>query len=152
MLLLYTFVPTYCWMQICCTCLAQEDGGDPMSPLTAAQRKYRPNGDLSEYPIPASCPNWLLLLNGNRDVEKRHRGGIGICPISLRILSLLRFVDSRKSLKFPMDMGIPPLRIISMLQSNPLKSRIVVRRLAVLTPTSAHRRAVCAEPVWQGAL
>ena len=36
-----------------------------------------------------------------------------------------------------MDMRIPPLKIKIMLESNPLKSRIVVRRLAVLAP-SAH--------------
>ena len=34
--------------------------------------------------------------------------------------------------KFPTDMKIPPLNIKIMLESSPLKSRIVVRRLAVL--------------------
>ena len=36
--------------------------------------------------------------------------------------------------KFPMGMGIPPLRIKIMLESDPPKSRILVRRLAVRTP------------------
>ena len=35
--------------------------------------------------------------------------------------------------KSPMDMRIPPLKIKIMLDSNPLKSRILVRRLAVRT-------------------
>ena len=36
--------------------------------------------------------------------------------------------------KFPMDMRIPPRNIKIMLVSNPLKSRILVRRLAVASP------------------
>ena len=35
--------------------------------------------------------------------------------------------------KFPMDMRIPPLKIKILLESNLLKSRILVRRLAVLS-------------------
>ena len=46
------------------------------------------------------------------------------------ILSLLRFVDSNL-LADPMDMRIPPLEIKILLESNPLKSRSLVRRLAV---------------------
>ena len=34
--------------------------------------------------------------------------------------------------QFPMGLGIPPLEIKIMLESNPLKSRILVRRMAVL--------------------
>ena len=33
--------------------------------------------------------------------------------------------------KFPLGLGIPPLQIQIMLESNPLRSRILVRRLAV---------------------
>ena len=39
---------------------------------------------------------------------------------------------------FPMDMIITPLTIKILLESNPLKSRILVRRLAVFTP-DAHK-------------
>ena len=44
--------------------------------------------------------------------------------------------------EFPADMRIPPLEIKILLESNPLKSRIFVRRLAVHTvpaPLSANR-------------
>ena len=54
-----------------------------------------------------------------------------IRPISLLRLSLLRFVDSDFP-EFPTDMRIPLLEIKIMLESNPLKSRILVRRLAVV--------------------
>ena len=37
-----------------------------------------------------------------------------------------------KGWEFPMDMRIPPLEIKSMLEPNPPKSRILVRRLADL--------------------
>ena len=52
-------------------------------------------------------------------------------PISLLRSSLLKFVDSRYSGKSHMDLGIPPFKIKIMLESNPLKSRILVRKLAV---------------------
>ena len=47
-----------------------------------------------------------------------------------------------------MDMIIPPLKLKIMLESNPLKSRILVRRLAVLrhapvARTPAHVRCAC---------
>ena len=54
-----------------------------------------------------------------------------IRPISLLRLSLLRFLDSKISGEFPVVMRIPPLRIKILLESNPPKSRILVRRLAV---------------------
>ena len=57
---------------------------------------------------------------------------VGVRRVSLLRLSLLRFADSRFSGKTPMDMRIPPLKTKIMLESNPLKSRILVRRLAVL--------------------
>ena len=56
-------------------------------------------------------------------------------PISLVRLPLLRFVASKLSGEFLLDMGIPPLRIQILHESDPLKSRILVRRLA-------------AEPAW----
>ena len=45
----------------------------------------------------------------------------------LRKISLLRF----SLLGFPMDMRIPPLKIKILLEPNPLKSRILVQRLAI---------------------
>ena len=55
---------------------------------------------------------------------------MSIRPISLLILSLLRLLDS----KFPgnyVGLRIPPLQFKMMLESNPLKSIILVQRLAV---------------------
>ena len=52
-------------------------------------------------------------------------------PISLLRLSLLRFVGSKFPGNSPMDMRIPPLKLKILLESNPLKSRILVRRFAV---------------------
>ena len=60
----------------------------------------------------------------------RHRA-VEIRPISLLRISLLRFVDSTFFLEFPMDMRIPPLKIKILLESNPLKSRVLARRLGV---------------------
>ena len=48
-------------------------------------------------------------------------------PISLRF-SLLRLLDSNFSGKFHRGLGIPPLKTKIVLESNPLKSRIAVRR------------------------
>ena len=52
-------------------------------------------------------------------------------PISLLRISLLRLLDSSFPGKFPIDMRIPPLSINILLESNPLKSRILIQRLAV---------------------
>ena len=54
-----------------------------------------------------------------------------IRPISLLRLSLLRTVDTTLPGEFPMGLRIPPLNIYIMLELNPLKSRILVRRWAV---------------------
>ena len=62
----------------------------------------------------------LLLPDGNR-----------IRPISLLTSSLLSLLDSNFPGRSPMDMRIPPLEIKIMLGSTPLKSRMLVRRLAV---------------------
>ena len=51
-------------------------------------------------------------------------------PTSLLRLCQLRFVDSNFRGKSPMDMRCPPLKLEILLESNPLKSRILVRRLA----------------------
>ena len=55
---------------------------------------------------------------------------VALRPISLLRFSLQRLVDSRKSGELPMDMGIPPLKIL--LESNPMKSIILVGRLGIL--------------------
>ena len=49
-------------------------------------------------------------------------------PTKIISTKIARLKTSRKS---PMRLGIPPLKIKILLESNPLKSRIVVRRLAV---------------------
>ena len=46
-------------------------------------------------------------------------------------ISTTKIAWLKLSRRFPMDMRIPPLRIKILLESNPLKSRILVRRLAV---------------------
>ena len=61
------------------------------------------------------------LIRGRRD--RRENGGIR--PISLLRLSLVSKIYG----KSPMDMTIPPLKIKILLESNPLKSRILVPRL-----------------------
>ena len=56
--------------------------------------------------------------------------GLGRGPLlGLRPISLLRFLDSI-SRKFPLGLGIPSLRIKTMLESNPLENKSSVRRLA----------------------
>ena len=57
------------------------------------------------------------------------QGSQTLRPISLRRLSKIPWL--KLSGTFPMGLGIPPLRIKSMLESKPLKSRILARRLAV---------------------
>ena len=61
---------------------------------------------------------------------------------SLLRLSLLRLLDSTFPDKTPMDMRIPPLEIKIMLEPSPLRSRILVRRLAV--PVSVNKYSVYA--------
>ena len=65
--------------------------------------------------------------------------------MSLLRLSLLRFARLKLSGKFPMGLGIPPLRIKFLLESKPLKSRILVRRLAV-PPTAGPPACLPARP------
>ena len=52
-------------------------------------------------------------------------------PISLQGASPLRFVDPNFLGKFPQDLRIPPLKFKIVLESSPLKSRILVGRLGV---------------------
>ena len=56
---------------------------------------------------------------------------VGVRPIPLLILSLLTLLDSNFSSKSPMDMRIPRLQIKIMLESNPVKSTMLVGRLGV---------------------
>ena len=73
---------------------------------------------------------YLSMYNNNNVCEPGF-----LRPVSLLRLSLLRFVDSNFPKTVPMDMRIPPLKIKFLLESDPLKSRILVRRLAVLAPS-----------------
>ena len=50
--------------------------------------------------------------------------------------------------KLPMGLGIPPLEIKTMLEANPLKSRILVRRLAVSAPWRSIQRDTFGAP-WE---
>ena len=63
-------------------------------------------------------------------------------PISLLRLSLLRLLDSDSPGNFPMGMRIPPLTFKIKLESNPPKSRILVRRLAALKQRRTLQNAV----------
>ena len=56
-------------------------------------------------------------------------GGL-LCPISLLKIIPTKICWLKLSKKFPMGITIPHLTIKIMLESNPLKSRILVRRLA----------------------
>ena len=70
--------------------------------------------------------------NPNQDRTERARVESGcVRPVSILRSSLLRFGDSKLPGKFPMNLGIPPLNIQIRLESDPLKSIILVRRLAV---------------------
>ena len=55
-----------------------------------------------------------------------------IMPTKIRWLNI--------SGKFPLSLGIPPLKLKILLESNPLKSRILVRRLAVPTADYSPRK------------
>ena len=62
-----------------------------------------------------------------------HRRGT-LRPISLLTLSLLTLLDSNfpgKSLGIPMGLGFPPLKFKIVLESNPLKSTMLVGGLGV---------------------
>ena len=79
----------------------------------------------------------------------RHQGlsassKVRVRPASLLRLSLLRFVDSRFPGYSQKSLRIPPLKSKIVLESNPLRSRILVRRLAApffdACATAAERR------------
>ena len=61
---------------------------------------------------------------------------------SVRSTSLLRFVHSIFPGNSPMDMTIPPLRNKHMIESNPLRSRILIWKFAVLLLTLNHLRLI----------
>ena len=63
-------------------------------------------------------------------IDEQNKRSWRTCPVSLLRLSLLRFVDPTFPGNSPMDMRLPPLKIKIPLESNPPKSRILVRRLA----------------------
>ena len=60
-------------------------------------------------------------------------------PTAKLRLSLLRLLDAKLSRKCPMGLGIPPLTSKTLLEPKPLKSGILVRRLAVLLHTRGER-------------
>ena len=66
---------------------------------------------------------YTYIYNVGRPKMMKREGREKMC--SAGVLKLSR--------KFPLDMTIPPLKIKILLESNPLKSRIFVRRLAVLS-------------------
>ena len=70
----------------------------------------------------SSHNNSMITHNNRQDV---------LHPISLLTLSVLRLLDSIHSGNAPMDMIIPTLKFYIMLESNPLTSRILIRKLAV---------------------
>ena len=71
-------------------------------------------------------PTKIARYGKQTDATKKHTG-----PISLLTLSLLKLLDSNFSGISPMDVRIPTLRMKIMLESNPLKSIMLVWRLAV---------------------
>ena len=56
----------------------------------------------------------------------------------------------RFSRKIPKYMRIPPLNVKIMIESSPLKSRILIRRLAVMWPRSPYARCSNEEPAKSG--
>ena len=71
--------------------------------------------------------------------------GVILRPISLLRLSLLRFVDSHFLGNSLRTGETPPLKIKILLESNPPRSRILVRRLAALIAQQHTQRAQNAE-------
>ena len=63
-------------------------------------------------------------------------------PISLLTLHPTNIAWLKLSGKFPMGLGIPPLQIKIMLESNPLKSTMLVGRLAVFATKCAHSNSI----------
>ena len=93
--------------------------------MAALQAKVRPSA------FRGSCEQ-----SGGSCGETRRRIDIlvQLRPISLLRSSLLRLIAWLKlSGKIPMRLGIPPLKLNIMLESNPLESISLVRRLAVVT-------------------
>ena len=89
-----------------------------------------------------SSLSWLLfiLLYRTAAGELRASRGNQLRPILPAKMVPARIPWLKLSGKFPLDMGvrIPPLGINILLESNPLKSRILVRSLAVREVSSPH--------------
>ena len=79
----------------------------------------------------ARCYDYAKLLRLNPFYPSSYllRTATNIRPIFLLRLSLLICL-TQTSRKFPMGLGIPPRKTKIVLESNPLKSRILARRLA----------------------
>ena len=58
-------------------------------------------------------------------------------PVFILTFSIFKMICLIDSAEFPTGLGIPPLEIKILLESNPLKSRILVRKLAVQLPPAA---------------
>ena len=80
-------------------------------------------------------------------VQRKKRNGGRLHPISLLALSLPRFVNSTFPGNFLWACGIPPLKPKILLESNPLKSRILVRRLAVSTRVASGQKSIPKPPM-----
>ena len=90
---------------------------------------------------PVSENFWCRCLLSAFGTRQAKCVACSVRPISLLTLSLLRLLDSDF---FPMGLGIPPLTIKIMLQSNPLNSIMLVPRLAVNTTCLATCDCACA--------
>ena len=100
----------------------------PRAPAASPARAVRDTGSRSRAGSPWTCPS-----RGGRGLRGRQKTSVEqVCAqISLPGSPLLRFFDVTSPRKLPAGMRIPPLTIKILLESNSLKSRIVVRRLAV---------------------
>ena len=95
---------------------------------------------------PKFSSSWYLGSAG-RGTDTSGQWPISLRPISLLSSSLLRLLDSSFSRQFPMGLGIPPLKIKILLESNPLKSIILARRWAVLASEQKAPASPCGESV-----
>ena len=108
------------------------------SKIIDCQRVLWPSDRQSLAPGVPSTP---LRYKPDRQKENTPNLPTNITPTKIAWLKL--------SGKFPMGLGIPPLNIKIMLESNPLKSVMLVRRLAVQPSPQASDEPSLKEPVWQ---
>ena len=88
-------------------------------------------------PIPALRPVYKLRFHGTQNPESRFLGNpiqVLLHPVHILRIHKLRISESKFLGKFPMDLGIPPLIDKDLLESNPPKSRVLVRGLGVRFP------------------